>query len=49
MPLMKCTKNKKAGYKWGKSGTCYTGSNAKSKAKKQGRAIEASKSKRKKK
>jgi len=48
MPLMKCTNNKKAGYKWGKSGKCYTGSNAKSQAKKQGKAIEASKSRKKK-
>jgi hypothetical protein len=51
MPLKKCQKNNKPGYKWGKSGKCYTytANNEKSRkaakirAKKQGRAIEASK------
>lgn len=41
MPVMKCTKDGKSGYKWGKSGHCYTGKGAKAKAEKQGRAIKA--------
>jgi len=45
MPLKKCTSNGKSGYKWGDSGKCYTGPNAKNQALKQGRAIEANKSK----
>lgn len=45
MPLMRCQKNKVKGWKWGSSGTCYTGLTAKAKAKAQGRAIEASKNK----
>jgi hypothetical protein len=47
MPVMRCTSKGKKGWKYGKSGKCYTGSDAKSKAEKQGRAIESSKSKRK--
>jgi hypothetical protein len=47
MPVMRCTKNGKKGWKCGKSGTCYIGPDARSKAARQGRAIEASKSKRK--
>ena len=47
MPLMKCQSKKKSGYKYGKSGKCYTGPNAKEKAKKQGRAIALSKARRK--
>ncbi len=43
MPLKKCTSKGKSGYKWGDSGVCYTGSDAKAKAERQGRAIEASK------
>jgi len=43
MPIQKCTKNGKSGYKWGKSGTCYVGPGAREKALKQGRAIEISK------
>lgn len=43
MPVMRCQKNGKPGYKWGKTGTCYTGRGAKAKARRQGRAIEASK------
>lgn len=46
MPLKRCKANGKQGWKWGDEGKCYTGSDAKSKAKEQGRAIEASKSKR---
>lgn len=41
MPLMRCQKDGKKGWKWGKSGHCYTGENAKEKAKEQGRAIKA--------
>lgn len=43
MPLNKCQKDGKQGYKWGDSGHCYTGPGAKEKALKQGRAIEISK------
>ena len=50
MPIMTCRKDNKPGYKWGKSGYCYTYTNnaasreaAKKKAIKQGRAIEANK------
>ena len=39
MPIMKCTLNGKPGYKYGKSGICYTGDDAKDKAIAQGRAI----------
>ena len=49
MPLKRCRKNNKMGWKWGDSGFCYTGKDAKKKALRQGRAIEASKSRRKKK
>lgn len=41
MPVQRCNKNGKAGHKYGSSGKCYTGKNSKSKAKKQGRAINA--------
>lgn len=43
MPTKKCTSGGKSGYKYGDSGKCYTGSNAKAKADKQGRAISISK------
>ncbi len=43
MPVKKCTSRGKSGFKWGDSGVCYTGSDAKVKAERQGRAIEASK------
>ena len=51
MPVMPCRKQGKPGYKWGKSGKCYTYTSgdkksrdrAKAKAVKQGRAIEANK------
>lgn len=46
MPLMRCTKNGKSGWKWGKSGKCYTGPGAKKKATKQGRAVKASQARR---
>jgi len=42
MPLKRCQKNKKKGWKFGDSGKCYTGKGAKARAKKQGRAIKAS-------
>lgn len=45
MPVKRCSKNGKSGYKWGDEGKCYTGSGAKKKAIEQGRAIEANKSK----
>lgn len=50
MPVMKCSSGGKPGYKWGKSGKCYTYTpgdkksreRAKAKAKQQARAIYAS-------
>jgi len=39
MPLMRCQKNGKSGWKFGKNGHCYTGKDAKLKAIKQGFAI----------
>lgn len=42
---MPCQKNGKPGFKYGKSGTCYTGPGAKEKATKQGQAIKASQEK----
>ena len=41
MPVMRCMKNGKPGWKWGQSGTCYTGPGAKGKAEAQGRAAYA--------
>jgi hypothetical protein len=32
MPIMSCTVNGKKGYKWGPSGKCYTGPNARNRA-----------------
>jgi len=51
MPIQRCRKNGKPGYKWGQSGACYTYtpgnkrsmSLAKSKALRQGRAINVNK------
>lgn len=43
MPIKKCTKDGKSGFKYGDSGTCYTGPGARKKAAKQGQAIEISK------
>lgn len=40
MPLKKCSKDNESGFKWGDSGTCYTGPDGKKKAIKQGIAIE---------
>lgn len=48
MPVKKTTKGGKTAYKYGDSGKAYTGKNAKAKAAKQGRAIQASKARRKK-
>lgn len=45
MPVQKCTKNGESGYRFGKSGTCYTGPNAKQKAIEQGKAIKSQQSK----
>lgn len=42
MPVQRCTKNGRGGFKWGKSGKCYVGKGAKAKARKQGRAAYAS-------
>jgi len=43
MPVQRCIKNGKKGWRWGKHGKCYLGSNGKQKALKQGKAIHASK------
>ena len=40
MPLKRCSKDGKSGWKWGDSGHCYTGPDAKKKSIKQGLAIE---------
>ena len=47
MPVQRCSKDGKAGWKYGKEGTCYTGPGAKEKAIKQGQAIEINKHKNK--
>ena len=41
MPTQNCSKNGRKGRKYGKSGKCYTGRNAESRAARQGRAIRA--------
>ncbi|KKN30433.1 hypothetical protein LCGC14_0834120 [marine sediment metagenome] len=54
MPVQACRSNNKPGFKWGKSGFCYTytagntlsRNRARNKAKKQGSAIKASQSRR---
>lgn len=46
MPVTECQSKGKSGHKWGEQGFCYTGPDSKELAAKQGRAIEASKSKR---
>lgn len=43
MPVMRCQKNRIPGFKFGVTGTCYTGRGARNKAARQGRAIERSK------
>lgn len=45
MPVKKCQNEGKSGMKYGDSGKCYTGKDAKQKAAKQGRAIEISRHK----
>ncbi len=39
MPMMKCTTNGKSGWKFGKSGKCYSGASGKALAEKQKRAM----------
>lgn len=39
MPIKKCKSKNKTGYKYGSSGKCYTGKNAKSMANKQKKAM----------
>lgn len=47
MPVKQCQADGKQGYKWGDSGKCYTGPDARAKAEAQGAAIEAAQSTRK--
>lgn len=42
MPFMRCSVGGKSGWKWGNSGKCYTGSDAKAKATEQMKAIKSS-------
>ena len=49
MPVKKCIKDGKPGYKWGDEGECYIGPEAKEKARRQGIAIEINKLDKKKK
>lgn len=42
MPLMQCTVDGKPGWKWGRTGKCYTGKNGKKQALSQMKAIKAS-------
>lgn len=42
MPVMECSKDGQSGFKWGESGACYIGPDARSMAEKQGLAVEAS-------
>lgn len=44
MPVQRCQVDNKPGWKWGESGKCYTGPDAKAKAAAQGRAAHAEKS-----
>lgn len=44
MPIKKCSVDGKSGYKYGDSGHCYTGPNAKEKALLQMRAIKSNSS-----
>lgn len=39
MPVQKCSKDGKSGYRWGESGVCFTGSDAKERAEAVGKAI----------
>ena len=47
MPIKKCQKDGKSGWKFGDSGTCYTGPSGKAKAQKQAKAMFANGYKRK--
>jgi hypothetical protein len=47
MPIQRCTRKGKSGYRWGKSGKCYLGRGARRKALRQARAIRASQRRRK--
>ena len=47
MPIQKCRRKNKSGWRYGDSGKCYTSKDAKEKASKQGRAIALSKARRK--
>ena len=49
MPIMRCEKDGKQGYKWGKNGKCYVGNGARRKAAEQGKAILLGKSRKTKK
>jgi len=42
MPLQQCTVDGHPGWKWGASGTCYTGKQGKAKAMRQASAIKVS-------
>lgn len=46
MPVQPCKDDGESGYRWGQSGTCYTGKNGHKKALKQGVAIELDKKRR---
>ena len=48
MPVQRCTKQGKGGYKFGESGTCFIGPGARAKAARQGRAIKARQNKQRK-
>jgi len=41
MPILKCQKEGKSGFKFGESGKCFTGPGAREKARKQGAAIKS--------
>lgn len=43
MPIKTCTSKGKSGFKFGDAGKCFTGKSGRSRAARQGRAIEASK------
>lgn len=42
MPVQRCQRDGKDGWRWGKGGKCFTGKGARAKAERQGRAVEAS-------
>ena len=42
MPVERCMSDGKLGWRWGDSGVCYTGNDAKDKAEEQGQAAYAS-------